>query len=63
LIEAPAEKKKLDARNARWEDAVRVGARGDRIKIKMLRSNSAREGSIKRVVLGEREGKRGVYSC
>jgi hypothetical protein len=48
---------------ARWE-AEPSRSKGERIKIKMLRSSNAGLGSIKRGLLGERErGKRGVYSC
>jgi hypothetical protein len=44
-----------------------VGARGERIKVKMLRSNNAGKRSIKRVLVGERgRGNRSIvklYSC
>jgi hypothetical protein len=41
----------------------RVGAREKRIKLKMLQSSNAGKRSIKSVLLGEREGKRGEYLC
>jgi hypothetical protein len=67
LIERSEKKEKRPGKRGGGERSDTVGARGERIKVKMVRSTNAGKRSIKRVLVEERgRGNRSIvklYSC